>query len=407
MKTIVSVPTINANDDSVVIVRWHVPDRGRVEAGAALVDVETTKAVVTIPAEQGGWVRWCGTEGAEIAVGGDLAWLFSGKAESDEADLGALAREATSEAKGPGNAAGTGAPTRLSPAAEHYAAEKGIDTAALARLRLGLVTRAQLEAGLGTTGRRERTPASKRAEIQILREGSHDSLRSSLTLYLDSAGVREAAVALGGSFLPVVLAELGPLLAEHPRFTAYYADGSTIFHDTVNIGVAVDLGQGLRVVVLKGADKLDAATIERHLSDLALDVMENRLGQADVEGATFTVTDLSGFDVLQFEPLLNARQAAILGIGGDSTLPGFPVSLTLAFDHRVLSGREVAAFLQRLRDRILARAAAPHRDVPCCDRCLIDLDSYYSKFGASAVMHQYVRPDGSTGLICHACLAAS
>jgi 2-oxoglutarate dehydrogenase E2 component (dihydrolipoamide succinyltransferase) len=174
--------------------------------------------------------------------------------------------------------------------------------------------------------------------------------------------------------------------------------------------VAIDLGQGLKVVTLTEAEKLGAEGISRRLAELTLDYMETRLAPADVQGATFTVTDLSAFDVLQFEPLMNGRQCAILGLGGDSTLPGHPMSLTLAFDHRVLSGREVGTFLRALRDRLLAlapRGVEPTEPAPpaCCDRCLIEVAEYYRKFPAVGVMHHYLRPDGTTGLICHACLA--
>jgi 2-oxoglutarate dehydrogenase E2 component (dihydrolipoamide succinyltransferase) len=163
------------------------------------------------------------------------------------------------------------------------------------------------------------------------------------------------------------------------------------------------------VVTIPNAPTLNAAAIGRRLAELTLDYMENRLAPAEVQGATFTVTDLSAFDVLQFEPLINGRQSAILGIGGDSTLPGHPMSLTIAFDHRVLNGREVGMFLRSLRDRILARASpsspAPATTPTCCDRCLIVVADYYQQFGAVGVMHHWTRPDGSTGLLCHSCLA--
>jgi 2-oxoglutarate dehydrogenase E2 component (dihydrolipoamide succinyltransferase) len=427
MKSVVSVPTVNANDDNVVVVRWHVPDLGKIGAGGALVDVETTKAVVTIPAEGEGWVRRCCREGDEVPVGAPLAWVFSDKAECDAAEPPGPGAPPAPVQRAPATPAGGFSATRLSPAAEKLAVEKGLDPAALAALKLGLVNRARLEAGLGGAPagapagdalRRERVSPSKRTEIQALREGVAEGLTSSLTLYLDSAGVRAAAAAQGRSFLPIVLAELARLLAEHPRFTSFHDAGSTVFHDAVHLGVAVDVGQGLRMVTLRDAAGQDSAALERRLSELTLDVMENTLGLADAQGATFTVSDLSSLDIMQFEPLLNARQAAILGVGGDSTLPGYPVSLTLVFDHRVLTGREVAVFLRTLRDRILDRGLPAHGPGmgpapgtpgdgrPCCDRCLIDLGTYYAKFGPAGVMHQYARPDGSTGLICHACLAS-
>jgi 2-oxoglutarate dehydrogenase E2 component (dihydrolipoamide succinyltransferase) len=217
------------------------------------------------------------------------------------------------------------------------------------------------------------------------------------------------------------------LLASQPKFTAFHEEGVIAYHDAVHLGVALDLGSGLRVVTLRDAASMDAAGLGARLAELALACAENRLQPADVQGATFTVTDLSALDVLHFAPLLNARQSAILAVGGDATLPGHPMSLTLAFDHRVANGREAGLFLRALRDRLLARAdsqwpvgpapapapasasarVAPVGSAPACDRCLIELPAYYEQFGRWGVMHQYLRPDGTPGLICHACLGVS
>lgn len=436
MKTVQAVPHINANDEFVVVVRWHAADGARVAKGAALVDVETTKAVVTVEAESDGWLRQRAKENSEIAVGAELAWFFSEESElasGESAPASAPAMTvpipsapATAQTTAPVAGPMVEAPegfslTSLSPEAEKVAATLGLDRATLAGAKLGLVTSAGLRAGFAPVSpapaaaakadglRRERNVPSKRAEIHALSEGAEGNLRSSLTVYFDSQGVRARVDAEGGGLLPLVLAELASLLATHPRFTAFHESGSTGYYDAVHLGVAIDLGQGLRVVTVREAPTLDRVEIGRRLADLTLDYMENRLAPDDVQGATFTVTDLSAFDVLQFEPLMNGRQSGILGIGGDSTLPGHPMSLTMGFDHRVLSGREVGAFLRTLRDRILSLAreeeAAPPAGPSCCDRCLIDVPAYYEKFGAVGVMHHYCRPDGTTGLICHACLA--
>ena len=438
MKTVQTVPTINANDEFVVVVRWHAAEGARVAKGVPLVDVETTKAVVTVEAEAEGWLRHRARENTEIAVGAELAWFFPEESELSAAGSGdATAVPATlvspaslvAPASKPlasvvPEVAGEFSVTRLTPAAEKLSASLGLAPATLAGEKLGLVTSARLRALLAPPTvtpsptndglRRERDVPAKRAEIQALTEGAEGNLRSSLTVYFDSAGVRARAEADGGGLLPLVLAELAPLLAAHPRFTAFYEAGRIAYYDAVHLGVAIDLGQGLRVVTVRDATTLDAAKIGQRLADLTLDYMENKLAPSDVQGATFTVTDLSAFDVLQFEPLINGRQSAILGLGGDATLPGHPMSLTVAFDHRVLNGREVAAFLQALRDQILMHATSECEEVAevgvpplsslCCDRCQIDVASYYRKFGGVGVMHHYVRPDGNTGLICHSCL---
>ncbi len=451
MKTVISVPTINANDEVVVIVRWHVADGMQIEAGVPLVDVETTKAVATVQADHSGWVRRCCIEGDELPVGADLAWVFSkedelppvvDKAEAKPADSPkALPTREAPRPNGlpttpmadltPSEVPPAFSTTRFSPLAEELATRMLVDLDALKKENLGLITSAMVRAWVGQSGaladpasppaaaadgiRRERIPAGKRAEIDALRQGAGEHLNSSLTIYLNSREIRARAEESGYGLLPLVIAELSPLLKGNPKFTAF-AEGNEIgFHNAVHLGVAIDLGDGLRVVTIRDADQLDAAAISERLADLTLDYMGKVLTAGSVQGATFTVTDLTGLDILHFKPLINGRQSAILGIGADSAQAGHPMTLTITFDHRVLTGREVGELLQALRGRLLAHAIAPSAagteqdkaNLPCCDVCLTDLASYYEEFGQQTYAHmlQYMRRDGSSGLICHRCQA--
>ena len=450
MKRVVSAPTINANDDAVVIVRWHVEDGAPVEAGAPLVDVETTKAVAVVQADHSGWVRRRCREGDEVAVGGELAWIFSAQDEltpegegqgATVASVPKVTSEpvATTKAE-PVPVAAMPAPsgvvpeafavTKFSAAAEKLATDRGVGHDAFANTNLGLVTSAMLQKLLDqghapatasptvtadpAVMRCERIPAAKRAEIYALRQGAGEHLTSALTICFDSVDIRSHAEKSGHGLLPLLLGEVAKLLRENPKFTAF-ADGESIgFYDAVHLGVAIDLGEGLKVVVIRDADRLDAAGIGEQLAQLTLDYMEKKLGVEAVQGATFTVTDISGLDILYVEPLINGRQSAILAIGADSAQEGYPMTLTVAFDHRVLNGREVGEFLQKLRRKIFAGVApsapgpavqARDSDLPCCDMCMTDIETYYKELGAHrhAVMLQYVRPDGSVGLICHRC----
>lgn len=428
-------PALNPNDDAVLVVRWLVEDGARVAAGDAVVDIETTKAVATVEAPAAGVLRRVAREGEEIAIGESLAELEGvTDGESSGPTHAGMNAGQTRLPGGPvakpvaphlpvtalrlGEAGAAGAqPVRLSLAAARLAAERGLDPASPFPGAAGLVNEARLRAEInpakgGDTTRRERTPADKRAEIAALTSGAVGGLRSSLTVYFDSAPVR-AALGPGRALLPVVLTEAARLLAARPALTAWHEDGATCYHDAVHLGVAVDAGEGLRVVVLRDAASVTESALEERLAGLVSDCVERRLAPDAVTGSTFTVTDLSGLDVLHFEPLLNARQSAILGIGGDARLPGWPMSLTLAFDHRVLTGREAAEFLRALREALERRAEGASgelagewgRAVPVCDRCAVPAPEYYARFGRHGVLLQYCRADGGTGLLCHACLA--
>ena len=153
--------------------------------------------------------------------------------------------------------------------------------------------------------------------------------------------------------------------------------------------------------------------------DIGMRYLDNTISTEELTTSTITVTDLSGFGVLHCHPIINGRQSTIIGLGGDGTQPNFPMSISMTVDHRVADGREVATFLKELRERILSYAPAaeeaesqPQAASPFpsgastdirCDRCEIDLASYYRRFARDARMMPYFREDGSIGGICHRC----
>lgn len=148
--------------------------------------------------------------------------------------------------------------------------------------------------------------------------------------------------------------EAAQALKEFPLLTAYFENQSIHYYDDVRIGVAVDVGNGLKIATLPGTAQLLPIQIFETITDFAYRDLEGSLTDQDFSDSTFTITDLTAQRILHFVPLINGKQSGILGIGGDPELPGQPLSLNLTFDHRVLAGREAALFLDQLRSRILA-----------------------------------------------------
>ena len=154
--------------------------------------------------------------------------------------------------------------------------------------------------------------------------------------------------------------EAARLLRKHPVFNAFYEDGAVNYYDEVNVGFAVDAGEGLKVPVIRDADKKDLGAIAREIQDLLLAYTSGEITLEAASGGTFTVTDLSGEGVFSFQPLINHRQSAILGVGAESLAPGSSsgsYQLILAFDHRLTEGRAAARFLKDLRDKLSAYEA--------------------------------------------------
>jgi 2-oxoglutarate dehydrogenase E2 component (dihydrolipoamide succinyltransferase) len=264
------------------------------------------------------------------------------------------------------------------------------------------------------TVRAEKVTKAKALEIQYLAAGQAGNLNSSLTVQFDSQRIRDALLeypALGGQVLPLMLYELSRLLVKYPALTAFYENGNIYYYDAVHLALAMDLGKGLKAPVIKHINELEPIQVYERVQDLASRYMSNELAPEELAGGTFTVSDLSSENILHFQPLINQRQAAILGVGGDRHLKGFPMTLTLVFDHRILAGREAGMFLNELKSRLLSYdmdnlpETNKHRmlNTVVCGRCAISLSELYRDYQRDAVMYLHMNNDGAQDYICYQC----
>jgi 2-oxoglutarate dehydrogenase E2 component (dihydrolipoamide succinyltransferase) len=394
--------------------------------------LETSKAAVTVEAEVAGFVQTIAKKGDIVQVGTAICQVADSADEAAVIALAPAASHAPSGASRTSVAVTAYSSVRLSRPAAKLIEELGLTADDFTGA--GLVTVRSVKARRSLPAYGEPAPASqsgnaasipgrseplslaKRAEIAALSTGESGLINSTLSLYFDSASIRARLVQTGifdGSIQPLLLYELSRLLPQWPQFTAYFDVNSVRFYDRVDLGLAIDLGDGLKVVTIKDADTLMPRDIFDRTIDFGLRYIDKRLQADELIGSTITVTDLSSLDILHFKPLINGRQSAIIGIGGDGTQPGHPMSLNMTFDHRVATGRDAATFLKELRTRILTYApdSAPPVDSPrpihggpmSCDTCGIGHEAYVAEFGAQAHMMACFTNDGSLVGICHRC----
>ena len=148
-------------------------------------------------------------------------------------------------------------------------------------------------------------------------------------------------------------------LARHPEANSAFIDGQIAEWDEVNVGVATAIDSGLIVSVVRGADRLGMRAVASQLSELTTRAREGRLKLEDLQGGTFTLSNLGMFGIDRFTAILNPPQAAILAVGriakravvtDDDQVQVRPVStLTLTADHRVLDGASAARFLATIQ----------------------------------------------------------
>jgi 2-oxoglutarate dehydrogenase E2 component (dihydrolipoamide succinyltransferase) len=150
-------------------------------------------------------------------------------------------------------------------------------------------------------------------------------------------------------------------LREFPVVNARIDGSDIVYHDYCDIGIAISGDKGLVVPVLRNADRLHFAEIERGIADFGEKIKTNRLAIADLEGGTFTITNGGVFGSLMSTPILNPPQSGVLGMHAIQERPvareGKVVIrpmmyLALSYDHRIIDGREAVLYLQKVREFI-------------------------------------------------------
>lgn len=344
------VPREIVNADSVYVVRWIVGDGAFVEKGAPVCDIETSKAVMTLEAEQGGYVRHRAAVGDEIAVGGVLGYVAA------EADAPLPAAEAPSRPAGD-----SATSVRFSGKARQRVEELGLDLALFAGRGLvreqDVLEVAAAQRGGATAHADPRGPFRleplgpiQRRVARVMEQSTAIPV-SALERRIDLGPIRGRARALAQekkcvvSDVDMLVAAVAQACVAHPRFNAFVTPDYQLHHfEHVNVGVAVDVEGDLYVVVVRNAASKAAADIARELRGLQYLAQRRRVGVEQLSGGTITVTSMIGRGVHRFHPIPYPQQAAIVGIA--DLEPGTTcAAVTLVFDHRVANGSQAAAFL--------------------------------------------------------------
>ena len=180
---------------------------------------------------------------------------------------------------------------------------------------------------------------------------------------LDDAGKADKKAPYRVSLLPLLMKASVAALKAYPTFNSALnpAKDSLILRKYWNIGVAVDTPDGLLVAVVKDVDKKGVVELSRELGALSGKAREGKLGAADMQGATFTISSLGGIGGTAFTPIVNAPEVAILGVvrskmapvwDGKAFQPRLMLPLCLSYDHRVIDGAGAARFMRHLAETV-------------------------------------------------------
>jgi pyruvate dehydrogenase E2 component (dihydrolipoamide acetyltransferase) len=145
----------------------------------------------------------------------------------------------------------------------------------------------------------------------------------------------------------LVLFAVAKVLADHPAINATLNGETVTRWRSINLGIAVAIDDGLMVPVLHGANQRSFADLRAEIARLIQRARERKLAMTDIEGATFTVSNLGGLGIDTFTPIVDPPQVAILGVG---RINDDRMALSLTIDHRALDGAEGARFLAGLAE---------------------------------------------------------
>jgi pyruvate dehydrogenase E2 component (dihydrolipoamide acetyltransferase) len=363
-----TMPKLSDSMADAVIVRWLVSPGEAFDRGAGLIEVETDKATVVYEAESAGTLdSILVPEGGTAAVGERIATLANGDGAQP------VERE-SAPATGDGRSNAT-------PVARRKAVELGVSLHGLRGTGPGgRITQEDVERAAAVPGERGRDlPAETggKGEVETLELTATQAtiarrmVESAKTIpsFSVSADVDMTLIAElrrgareeredAPSLNDFVVKAAAQTLRDLPRFNASYADGRIEQYSRVNVGVAVATDDALLVPVVLDADHKTLAEIAADTRRLADAARRRALTPDDLEGGTFTVSNLGMFGVGSFTAIIDPPQAAILAVGGIRRAPvegdeGAVVfrdlmTVTLSCDHRVVYGADGARFLSRL-----------------------------------------------------------
>ncbi len=170
---------------------------------------------------------------------------------------------------------------------------------------------------------------------------------------------------IGLSYVAAVVKAVTETLRQHPTLNSQFAEDRVILKQAMNIGIAVAVDNGLLVPVIHDADQLSISGVNHRIQDLAARARTNKLKLDEIQGGTFTVNNTGWFGSVSSMPIINAPEVAILSmeaivkrpmvttIEGEDVIVIRPMmNMTCSFDHRVLDGAQVGAFLSDVRKRL-------------------------------------------------------
>ena len=400
----IKVPVLGESVVEATVAKWMKSAGEAVGADEAIVELETDKVTLEVPSPVNGVLAdIVAKEGDTVGVDALLALVEEGAAptatptlKSAPAPAPTAAPAAAAPVAAPAPAAASAAAAVLSPAVRKLVEENNLNPAAISGTgKDGRLTKADVQKAIASgsakmaapaastapapagprtsDAREERVPMSRLRRMIASRLKEAQNTAAMLTTFneVDMSAVMALRAEYKDDFEKQHGARLGFMgffvravingLQEFPAVNAEIHGEDIIYKNFYNIGVAVGTPQGLVVPVLRDAQDLSLADIEKSVTDFGLRARDGKLTPADMAGGSFTISNGGVYGSLMSTPILNPPQSGILGMHkiqkrpvavGDKVEIRPMMYLALSYDHRIIDGREAVSFLVRVKESI-------------------------------------------------------
>lgn len=388
----IKVPPVGESISEVVLSQWKKNDGDFVEMDEVIAELESDKATFELTAEIAGTLKIIAQEGDTLQIGAPVCTIEEGAGSSQKPEVKSEKKEeVSSPAPEKGKSYASGVP---SPAAAKILAEKGVDAAGVSGSGPdGRVTKEdalKAEALKPAESVKAKAESPKPATAQVI-PGSRNERREKMSSLRKTVAKRLVTVknetamlttfnevdmqpvmdirtkykdkfkekfGVGLGFMSFFTKAVCEALKDFPAVNARLEGEEVIYNDFADISIAVSAPKGLVVPVIRNAESMSLAQIEKAVMELAVKARESKLTIEEMTGGTFTITNGGVFGSMMSTPIINAPQSAILGM---HNIVERPVALNgqvvirpimyiaLSYDHRIIDGRESVGFLVRVK----------------------------------------------------------
>ena len=394
----IKVPAVGESISEVTLVKWLKKEGQYVERDEVIAELESEKATFEVNAEKAGVLKTVGKEGDTLKIG-DVVAQIDETAARPEGEA-AAAPAATKVAAGNGSTGITATATTAAPAAAQAPVTAVANDIKATPVAAAIITDKKIDAGsitpTGAGGKilkhdvmealahPGRTPGAALFTRQDRRE-KMSNLRKTVSRRLVEAKNTTAMLTtfnevdmsavmalrakykdkfkekhgVGLGFMSFFTKATCYALQEWPAVNAYIDGDELVYHDYCDISIAVSAPKGLVVPIIRNAESLSMADIEKKVVELATKARDNKLSMEEMQGGTFTITNGGVFGSLMSTPIINIPQSAILGmhkieeravvVNGQIVVRPM-MYLAVSYDHRIIDGRESVSFLVRVKE---------------------------------------------------------